>query len=124
MYGSKRAFEWSQVENEDPVIYTGEKPERVKVPEFAKLLPEEIRPFTTRGVYDADEHQHLSFIQGAGHGGSHPHLAHEFLTALVEGRDTRPNAVQSANWTCVGIIAHQSAMEGGKLMKLPEYALQ
>ena len=75
-------------------------------------------------MYDADEHQHLSFTQGCGHGGSHPHLAHEFLSALVRGRDTMPNAVQSANWTCVGIIAHQSALEGGKLMKLPEYTLQ
>ena len=93
------------------------------MPDYARLLPKEIQPFTTRGVYDADEHQHLSFTQGAGHGGSHPHLAHEFLSALVEGRDPLPNAVQSANWTCVGIIAHQSAMEGGKLMKLPVYTL-
>ncbi len=124
VYGSKKSFEWTQIEHEDSVIYTGEKPERVKVPDYARLLPKEIQPFTTRGVYDADEHQHLSFTQGAGHGGSHPHLAHEFLTALVDGRDPYPNAVQSANWTCVGIVAHQSALEGGKLMKLPEYTLQ
>jgi hypothetical protein len=50
-------------------------------------------------------------------------MAHEFLTALVEKRDPRPNAVQSANWTCVGIVAHQSALEGGKPMKLPDYTL-
>jgi predicted dehydrogenase len=124
VYGSKKSFEWTQIEHEDSVVYTGEKPERVKVPDYARLLPKEIQPFTTRGVYDADEHQHLSFIQGAGHGGSHPHLAHEFLTALADGRDPHPNAVQSANWTCVGIVAHQSALEGGKLMKLPEYTLE
>ena len=58
------------------------QPERVKVPDFAHLLPEGIRRFTTKGVYDADEAQHLSFIQGSGHGGSHPHMAHEFLTPL------------------------------------------
>ncbi len=66
----------------------------------------------------------LSFIQGAGHGGSHPHLAHEFVTALVEGRDPHPNAVQSANWTCVGILAHESAMAGGEKKLLPEFTLQ
>jgi predicted dehydrogenase len=121
VYGSKKTFEWSQIEHEDPVIHTGEEPARVKVPDYAHLLPEQIQKFTTGGVYDADEKQHLSFIQGAGHGGSHPHLAHEFLAALVDDRDPFPNAVQSANWTCVGVTAHQSAMKGGEILKLPEF---
>ncbi len=121
VYGSARSFEWTQIEHEDPVIHTGETPERVKVTDFAHLLPEEIRDFTTKGVYDSDENQHLSFVQGSGHGGSHPHLAHEFLRALVEERAAFPNAAQSANWTCVGILAHESAMQGGKLLKLPDF---
>ena len=79
--------------------------------------------FTTKGVYDLDEQQHLSFTQGAGHGGSHPHLAHEFLQALLEGRDPYPNAAQSANWTCVGILAHESAQQGGAIVKLPDFTL-
>ncbi len=77
----------------------------------------------TGGVYDAESNQHLSFIQGAGHGGSHPHLVHEFLGALVQERDPFPNAQQSANITCVGILAHESAMQGGKQMLLPEITL-
>jgi predicted dehydrogenase len=125
-YGSKKTFEWSLVEGEDPVIHTAKKPEheipqRAKVPDYASRLPEGIRPFTTKGVYDLDEHQHLSFTQGAGHGGSHPHLAHEFLTALVEGRDPYPNAAKSANWTCVGLCAHESALKGGEIVRLPEF---
>src|SRR5438105_6767851 len=57
VYGSKKTFEWPLVEGEEPVIHTGKKPEgeipqRVKVPDYAHLLPEEIRPFTRRGVYD------------------------------------------------------------------------
>ena len=123
VYCSKKSFEWSQIEDEEPVIHTGEEPARVEVSDFAHLLPEPIRRFTTKGVYDADEQQHLSFIQGSGHGGSHPHLVHQFVTALVEDRDPLPNAVQSANWTCVGVIAHQSAMAGGQIMKLPEFTL-
>ena len=66
---------------------------------------------------------HLSFTQGAGHGGSHPHLAHEFVMALVEGRDPFPNARQSANWTCVGLCAHESAMKGGAIVRLPAFTL-
>ena len=36
--------------------------------------------------------EHLSFIQGGGHGGSHPHLVNEFVERLVEDRDPWPNA--------------------------------
>ena len=123
VYGSKKTFEWTLVEHEDSVIHTGEKPERIKIPDYAHLLPESIQSFTTGGVYDADSNQHLSFIQGAGHGGSHPHLVNEFLNALAEGRDPFPNARQSANITCVGILAHESALQGGKLLYLPEFTL-
>ena len=45
------------------------------------------------------------------------------LRALVDGRDPWPNAAQSANWTCVGICAHESAMAGGQIVKLPEFTL-
>lgn len=123
VYGSKRSFEWTQVEHEDPVIFTGEQPERVKVPDYARLLPKGIQRYTTGGVYDSDENQHLSFLQGSGHGGSHPHLVHEFLSALVKNRDPFPNAVQSANWTCVGLCAHESAMKAGKWVNLPDFTL-
>jgi predicted dehydrogenase len=128
VYGTKAAYEWPLVEGEEPVLHTAKKPEakiprRVKVPDYAKLLPRPIRMFTTKGVYDLDAHKHLSFTQGGGHGGSHPHLAHEFVMALVENRDPYPNAKQSANWTCVGICAHQSALKGGKIVKLPDFTV-
>lgn len=127
VYGSKQTFEWQLVEGEDPILHTAKKPEheipsRVKVPDFAERLPAGIRQFTTKGVYDLEGNQHLSFTQGAGHGGSHPHLAHEFLRALVEDREPFPNARQSANWTCVGILAHESALAGGERRALPDWS--
>ncbi|MXV16789.1 Gfo/Idh/MocA family protein [Hufsiella ginkgonis] len=124
VYGSKKSFEWTQIEHEDSVVHTGESPERVKIPDYGHLLPQEIRHFTTGGVYDSNDNQHLSFIQGSGHGGSHPHLANEFLNALVNSRQPYPNAVESANITCVGILAHESAMKGGELVKLPDFTLK
>jgi predicted dehydrogenase len=128
VYGTKAAFEWPLIEGEEPVLHTAKRPEpkipqRVKVPDYAKLLPKEIRPFTTGGVYGSGKGTHLSFTQGAGHGGSHPHLAHEFISALVANREPFPNARESANWTCVGICAHQSALKGGALVKLPAFTL-
>lgn len=123
VYGSRKSFEWTQIEHEGSVMHTGEQPERVKIPDYAHLLPQEIQSFTTAGVYDSDDNQHLSFIQGAGHGGSHPHLVHAFVSALMNEREPYPNARQSANITCVGIIAHESAMNGGEIRRLPDFTL-
>jgi len=124
VYGSKKSFEWTLIEHEDSVIHTGESPEKVKIPDYAHLLPKEIQHFTTAGVYDGEENQHLSFIQGSGHGGSHPHLVNEFLNALVDNRAPYPDAKESANITCVGILAHESAMKGGELMPLPDFTFK
>ncbi|MBL8726525.1 MAG: Gfo/Idh/MocA family oxidoreductase [Planctomycetes bacterium] len=128
VYGTKQAFEWPLVEGEPAILHTAKRPEpeipqRVEVPDFAHLLPEGIRKFTQKGVYDLAGNEHLSFTQGGGHGGSHPHLAHEFVRALIEDRQPWPNAVQSANWTCVGILAHESAMQGGVRKNLPSWTL-
>lgn len=124
VYGTKKSFEWALIEGEPHVLHTAKKPEpeipaRVEVRDYAHLLPEPVRPFTQT----IQDDEHLSFIQGAGHGGSHPHLVNEFLNALNEDRDPWPNASASANWTSVGICAHESAVQGGDLVKLPEFTL-
>jgi predicted dehydrogenase len=126
VYGTKKSFEWTLTEDQQHVVHTAKKPEPkipelVDVPDYAHLLPEEIRKFTLpQEIQDAE---HLSFIQGGGHGGSHPHLIHEFVSALVEDRDPWPNAATSANWTCVGICAHESALKGGEIVRLPEFTM-
>ena len=126
VYGTKKSFEWSLVEHEPHIIHTAKKPEpeipsKITVPDFAHLLPEPIRRFTLPSeIHDAG---HLSFLQGGGHGGSHPHMVNEFLNALADNRDPWPNATQSANWTCVGILAHESALQGGKVLNLPDFTL-
>jgi predicted dehydrogenase len=128
-YGSKASFEWQQVENEEPVIHTrssngrplteAEIPRRVKVPDFAHRLPESIGMFTQpAAIQDAD---HLSFLQGGGHGGSHPHLVHNFLLACTGQQAPMPDAETSVNWTMVGICAHESALRGGEKIQIPRF---
>ncbi len=124
VYGSKKSFEWSLVEGEPHILHVAKRPEReipekVEIPDFAHLLPEPIRKFTQ----SIEDDQHLSFVQGGGHGGSHPHMVHEFLSALAEDRDPWPDARTAANWTCVGICAHQSALRGGQIVPLPDFTL-
>ncbi len=129
VYGDKKGVEWPLIEGEELVVHTAKKPEpeipeRVECPDFAHLLPEEIAPFTTGGVYGGEDgDDHLSFTQGAGHGGSHPHLVHQFVELLRGQGEGYPNEVQSANITCTGILAHESAQKGGEIVRLPEFTL-
>ena len=119
VYGTKLSFEWEQVVGEGPVIYSGyEDAKRIEVPDYGHLLPKEIAPYTIRGIYD-EEHEHTSFVQGAGHGGSHPHLTHEFIRAILEERQSYVDANTAANWTMTGICAHESAMKDGKRIEVP-----
>ena len=130
VYGTKKSVEWPLIEGEPLVVHTAGKPEpeipeKVECPDFGHLLPEEIAHFTTGGVYGGEEgEEHLSYTQGGGHGGSHPHLAHHFVKMMQDGTDAYPNAVQSANITLTGILSHESALKGGELIKLPEWSLQ
>jgi predicted dehydrogenase len=130
VYGDKKSVEWPLIEGRPLVMHTAgrpepEIPEEIECPDFADRLPEEIAPFTTGGVYGGDGgEEHLSFTQGGGHGGSHPHLVHQFVQMLASGNDAYPNAVESANITCTGICAHDSALKGGELIRLPEWSLR
>jgi predicted dehydrogenase len=133
VYGDQGGFEWQQVESDAPMVYRlGElersrgrtlNAERFELPDRADLLPPEIQRFTTRSVYESED-THMSFLQGGGHGGSHPHLVHEFVRALVENRAPWPNAITAAHWTAAGICAHQSAMSGGAAIEIPDFSLE
>ena len=120
VYGDKMAFEWDQIEDEGGCLFEGgESARRIHAPDCLADLPESIQCYTKREqIQDVN---HVSFIQGAGHGGSHPHLVHEFVSAIIEGREPSVNAVRSANITCAGILSHDSAMEGGKRIVLPDF---
>ena len=94
--------------------------ERPAPPDRADDLPPAVGRFTRRFVYGEGE-AHLSFEQGGGHHGSHPHLVHEFVRAIMEDRPAAIDAVTAANWTAAGICAHQSAMAGGAEVVVPAF---
>jgi len=129
VYGDKKGVEWPLIEGKPLVVHTAKKPEpeipeEVESPDYAHYLPEEIQGFTTGGVYSNDDgEEHLSFTQGAGHGGSHPHLVHQFVEKLRGNGEGYPNAVQSANITLCGILSHESALKGGEIIRLPEWSI-
>lgn len=56
-----------------------------------------------------------------GHGGSHGHLTEEFIRAILEDRTPLVNVAMALNMTVGGIVAHQSAMKDGELLKIPQF---
>ena len=57
----------------------------------------------------------------SGHGGSHTFLTHEFIDALVSGRRPAIDIHEALAYTAPGIVAHQSALQGGTLLKIPDF---
>ncbi|MCE5327496.1 MAG: Gfo/Idh/MocA family oxidoreductase [Planctomycetaceae bacterium] len=129
VYGENACYEW-QMESENPMLFRAspveegrwrdQSQERPVPPDRTDLLPPSLRRYTQRFVYGQDE-QHLSFEQGGGHHGSHPHMVHEFVRSVVEGRKPWIDAVTAAQWTAAGICAHESAMAGGREVVIPDF---
>lgn len=129
IYGENACYEW-QMEDEPPILFRAspvvpdqvrrQTAERPEPPDRADLLPASIGRYTRRFVY-GDDDKHLSFEQGGGHHGSHPHLVHEFVRSIIERRQPAIDAVTAANWTAAGICAHESAMNGGHEVVVPEF---
>ncbi len=62
-------------------------------------------------------------VAGGGHGGSHGYLMDEFVTAILQDRPPLVNIAMALNLTVAGIVAHQSALKNGELLKIPQYRI-
>jgi len=62
-------------------------------------------------------------VAGGGHGGSHGYLMNEFVTAILKDRQPLVDIIMALNLTVSGIVAHQSAIKDGELMKIPQYKI-
>ena len=60
-------------------------------------------------------------VGAGGHGGSHGHLMSEFVDAILRDRKPWCHVAQALNMTVAGVVAHQSALKNGELMKIPQY---
>jgi predicted dehydrogenase len=60
-------------------------------------------------------------VQPGGHGGSHGYLMNEFVSAVIQNRKPLVDVNQALNLTVAGIVAHQSALKDGELLKIPQF---
>ncbi len=61
-------------------------------------------------------------VQPGGHGGSHGYLMNEFVSAILENRRPIVDVARALNLTVPGIVAHQSSLNNGELLKIPQYS--
>ena len=133
IYGSEASFEWGFADGDNPIITRAVKAEDGRrggttvvkeeaMPNYYRMLPEEIQKHTVGGSYDPLNPQE-SLLGGAagGHHGSHPHLVHEFLTSILENRKAAIDETLGANITAAGICAHLSAMQDGAEIEVPAF---
>jgi predicted dehydrogenase len=62
-------------------------------------------------------------VDPGSHGGSHGYLMNEFVLSILEKRKPLVDVAQALNMTVAGIVAHESAMKGGELRKIPQFKL-
>lgn len=131
LYGEFLGVEWPVGKGGDLTIFSMSGPDAgtrgnhvetssISPQDHPELLPETLRPFVRPTDIQLSGMERPVRI-GADHGGSHPHLVHEFISSIVERRKPLIDAKRSARWTAPGICAHQSAMEGGALVDVPNF---
>ena len=75
-------------------------------------------------LYDSDDHSSKlpSTLRGiGGHGGSHPFIAHEFVSACLEERAPAVDVYQALAYTAPGIVGFKSALKDGMRLKVPDF---
>jgi predicted dehydrogenase len=106
VYGTKASYEFG-------TWYEREKPMR--------MTPEEMRDPLPADVYQAFAAFSGPEAVFRGHGGSHPYLVHEFVSAVAEDRMPFINAWEAARYMAAGVTAHQSALRDGEVLSVPDW---
>jgi hypothetical protein len=103
LYGTKMSFYTPRATSGQLFRMHGPgAPKWKRLPDYSRCLPEPMRI-------------------GSGHGGSHTHLTHEFVAALVEDREPAIDIYEALAMGVPGIVAHQSARKGGEQLKVPNF---
>jgi len=118
-YGDRMSFFFPDPNGLGPVIIRSGKQVETDSGGFARQLPEYEK-------YEPPEWWNTDMLpaplrHNSGHEGSHTFLTHEFVDALVKGRQPAVSVYEALAYTAPGIIAHQSALKDGMQMKIPSF---
>lgn len=117
--GDKMSFYGRQANGQSPVIIRKDKQTEKDDGGFERTLPkfEEYKQpdwFMTDMLPKALRHN-------SGHHGSHTFITHEFIDSISKTRRPAVDAYEAVAYTAPGIVAHQSALKGGELLKIHDF---
>lgn len=128
-FGTEASFEqlatvsvWQDkhaVEDISGDLYTVSHPERLDEASRAQLSQLHAGGFAE--VHDLSRLPDSLIGLVNGHEGSHPFLADDFVRACLTGQQPPVNAWTAARLTLPGLIAHESAKQGGKRLAIPDF---
>ena len=106
VYGTKGSFEHD-------AWHTNLEREALTVEQMRDPLPDDV----------ADAFRSVSKTSDfyGGHGGSHAYLVHEFVEAIAGERTPAINAWEAVRYMAAGAAAHQSALQDGALLEVPDW---
>jgi predicted dehydrogenase len=101
LFGTKGSFERSLA---GAVWATKHGHEAVTPPTQHEPLPPSLLPYTERG-----------------HSGAEAYLMHEFVDSVHRQRLPRINVWEAVRYCAPGLVAHESALRDGELLKIPDW---
>ena len=89
--------------------------------EMRDPLPEEVFAEFQKVQKEEENASGVKDFLTSGHGGSHPYLVHEFVSAVAERRRPAISAWDAAMYMAMGAAAHKSAQKDGEIVKVVDF---
>jgi len=118
-YGDRMSFFMAHPNGTGPIIVRAAAETETDDAGFVRQLPQ-FEPYDQPQWWQTDLLPE-PLRHGGGHDGAQPFLTHEFIDALINRRRPAIDIYQALAYTVPGIIAHQSALAGGKQMTIPSF---
>ena len=123
LYGTRGSYAYNCYRDNGRTSFTTYRKFNTERPmtdeEMRDPLPAEVAE-AYRKVLQPDARPGDDFVP-QGHGGSHPYLVHEFVSALCEGRRPAVDAWKAASYMAMGMAAHKSAQKDGEIVKVVDF---
>ncbi len=123
LYGTRGSYAYNCYRDNGRTSFTTYRKFNTERPmtdeEMRDPLPAEVAE-AYRKVLQPDARPGDDFVP-QGHGGSHPYLANEFVTAVSEHRLPAIDIWKAASYMAMGVAAHQSAQRDGELVKVVDF---
>lgn len=116
--GDKMSYYMAYKNEPTHVVYAGDK--MTKDDGGFSVTHPELKPYDQELWWETDMLP-KPMRHNSGHGGSHTFITHEFISAIVEDREPEVDIYEALAYTAPGIIAHQSALNGGESMRVPNF---